>query len=326
MTENRLVIDMLSLEAGAVRHLRSTNTIFFKRLFIRPKNFAPAAACLFVLSLILSLAVIAQDPGPAPDWPAELRVGFIPYLGPEKTKERYQPLIDHLEKSLGLKVTAVVPQNYVGVIVALTKKQVEFAYTGSTGYLDANRLAGAEAIAMELNPDGSPGYHALLISAKESGIETIEQAGGKVLAFTDPDSTSGYLAPIVYLVSEKNITPGSFASRVVFAGSHKDVFEGVLQGTFHVGATNDMDFTSMCEMRGVSPEKFNILWKSELIPGAPITARNDLPQTLTNAFLKALLEINQDKKALEKMHIGGFIPAKNSDYDSIRKLKYMKTK
>jgi len=67
-----------------------------------------------------------------------------------------------------------------------------------------------------------------------------------------------------------------------------------------------------------------VLWKSDLIPGAAFAARKGISPELKEAFLKALLSINKNRGALEKIQIRGFIPAQDSDYDEIRKLEILK--
>ena len=80
----------------------------------------------------------------------------------------------------------------------------------------------------------------------------------------------------------------------------------------------------MIEKGQVSQEDFNILWKSDLIPGSPIAARKDLPVSLKTAVTGALVSFSSDKAGLEKLQNGGFIYADDADYDVIRYLKRLK--
>jgi phosphonate transport system substrate-binding protein len=177
---------------------------------------------------------------------------------------------------------------------------------------------------MELDKNGNPGYHSIIISSKESDIQTLDQARGKVFAFTNPDSTSGYLVPMAHFIHERKETPASFASRIIFAKTHNAVIQGIASGRFDIAATNDMDLQSSCASMAIDPQQFHVLWKSQLIPGAPFAARKDVPQYLKEAFLQALTSINHDKESLKKMQVGGYIPAKDSDYDLIRHLEAVK--
>jgi len=251
--------------------------------------------------------------------PTEITVGFSPFLGPEKTRQKFEPLIAHLEKTLGIKVKSLVPNNYVNLIEALNSNKIEFAYMGPSNYIEAHRMTGAKVFAVELSIDGKPGYHSIIISSKKSGITALDQAQGKVFAFTDPNSTSGFLIPNVYFIRERKQTPAAFASKTAMAGSHLAVVEGVAKGTYAIGATNDMDFIRSASALKLSPDQFNVLWQSDLIPGAPIVARKDISSKFRDAFLKALMTV--PKKDLDKMQMGGFAPAKDSDFDYIRELE-----
>jgi phosphonate transport system substrate-binding protein len=67
-----------------------------------------------------------------------------------------------------------------------------------------------------------------------------------------------------------------------------------------------------------------ILRKSDLIPGAPMAARKDLPASLKAAFAGALLQINDDPEALEILQNGGYAHTNDKNYDIIRYMKRLK--
>ncbi len=56
-----------------------------------------------------------------------------------------------------------------------------------------------EPILTTVQTDGSTGYHSIMVARKDSGITKLEDLKGKKLGFADPDSTSGYLIPLVTL-------------------------------------------------------------------------------------------------------------------------------
>lgn len=260
----------------------------------------------------------AEDkPGPS----REITIGIVPMLGKEQTAQKFEPLTRHLEKALGMKVSVEVTESPAKLVGMMMLKKIDFAYMGPRNYVDAHRLAGAEVLAVELSPEGKPGYHAVLISAQKSGIKNLDQAKGKVFAFTDPDSTSGFMMPNLYFLRERKQTLASFAGRTEMAGSHLGVVEGVAKGKYDVGATNDMDLAKAGSTLKLNPNQFNILWKSELIPGAPFVAGKQVTPEMKSSFLNALLGFNSNKAALKKMQIGGFAPAKDSDFDVVRELE-----
>ena len=257
--------------------------------------------------------------------PKRIRMVSAPFVGVKETEDKLKPLSNHLEKSLGTKIDFRVCKNILEMIEGFRDNQIELGYMGPFAYIEVNRLSGAEVIALELSPEGKPGYYAIIISSKRSGIKNLEQARGKVFAFPDADSTSGFLVPNVYFLKERKEPISNFASRTALAGSHLEVVKGVGNGSYDVGATNDIDFIRAIKILGTSQAQFNILWRSKLIPGSPIVVKKGLPESLKQAILNALLEFNQDKVALEKMGTGGFARGKDSDFNLIRDLEnYLK--
>ncbi len=257
-------------------------------------------------------------------WPKKLRIGLIPTEGGADIIERFKPLIDHLEKVLGVEVEGKSASDYAGIITAMSHKHIELAYFGPKSYTDAANKANAQAVALEMGTEGEKGYYGVIISRKDSGIRTLEQARGHVFAFNDPNSTSGYLVPMVLFKRDLKVEPEKYFSHVKWSGSHGASILGVKHGTIEVASTNDIDLRRMAEKGTVSFDDFNILWTSELIPGSPMCVRGDLPDSLKAAFCGALMMFNSDKMGLQKLQIGGYAPCDDSTYDVIRYMKKLK--
>ncbi len=273
----------------------------------------------FLASLGSSVSMANPD-----SWPQTVRIGLIPTEGGADIVKRFEPLIKHLEKTLGVKVEAQSASDYAGVITAMAHKHIDFAYLGPKSYVEASEKAGAVALAMEKDTSGEPGYYGVIIAKKGSGIEKLEDAKGKVFAFTDPNSTSGYLVPNLLFYRDLKVDPKQYFKDVKFSGSHGASILAVKNGSIDVAATNNIDINRMSEKGQASFDDFTVLWKSELIPGSPMCARKDLPESLKAAFAGALMMFNADKPALEKLQIGGYGPADDSVYDVIRYLNQLK--
>ena len=281
---------------------------------------------LMVLIVCVALTMFAAtfaNANPA-DWPKKVRIGLIPTEGGADIISRFKPLIDHLENVLGIKVEGKSASDYAGIITAMTHKHIEFAYFGPKSYTDAANKANAQAVALEMGESGKKGYYGVIISKKGSGIKTLEQAKGHGFAFNDPNSTSGYLVPMVLFKRDLNVDPKKYFSHVKWSGSHGASILGVKNGTIEVASTNDIDLRRMAEKGQVSYDEFNIIWTSNLIPGSPMCVRGDLPDSLKAAFCGALMMFNSDKMGLQKLQIGGYTYCDDSTYDPIRYLKKLK--
>lgn len=288
------------------------------------KRFVTGIVAASMMFAAFASPVFSAEKEAKKDWPKEVTMGLIPTEGGADIVDRFKPLTAHLEKSLGVKVKAISASDYAGVITAMTNKHVDFAYFGPKSYVEAAEKAGAEALAMELDKEGNPGYYGMVIVKKGSDIKNIESAKGKTFAFTDPNSTSGYLVPNILFYRDMKIKPEDYFKEVKFSGSHGASILAVKNGSIEVAATNNVDLARVVEKGQASKEDFDTIWKSEVIPGSPIAARKDLPADFKKALAKAVLDFNSNKQGLEKLQNGGFKESKDSDYDVIRYLNRLK--
>ena len=89
------------------------------------------------------------------------------------------------------------PADYDGVIQGLLGGTIDMAWLGASSYAKTY-LTDPEAVDVVLvktNLDGSYGYHSIGFARADSGIASLDDMQGKVFAFGDPNSTSGYLIP-----------------------------------------------------------------------------------------------------------------------------------
>ena len=279
-------------------------------------------AVLFLLVLALPQSV----PASPDDWPEKVKLGFIPTEGAADSAKRAQPIAKKLEEVLGLEVEVFTASDYAGIITAMANDHIDFAYFGPKSYTEAAEKANAQAMLMEMNKKGQPGYYGIIITKKGSGIRTMEQAKGKTFAFTDPNSTSGFLVPNVLFARDMEVKPEEYFQEVRFSGSHGASILAVKNDGIQVASTNNIDMDRMIEKGSVSREDFNVLWTSDLIPGAPMCARKDLPESLKAAYAGALLQLNSDRAALDTLQNGGYTYASDADYDVIRYLKRLKAR
>lgn len=279
-----------------------------------------ATSIVVGLGFVASLA-LATDRS---SWPKELNFGVIPTAGSAVIGEKYELLVNYLEKRLGRKVNLQIAGDYTGTITSMTHKHTDFAHLGPQSYVEAARRANAQAIAMYVNEDtGLAGYRGVIITKKGSNLKSLEDVKGKVWAFTESQSTSGTLIPTV-MFQKKGIDPQKYFKKVIYSGNHEASTLSVKAGRVDVAST-----CNTCFDEGVGKkwkrEDFNFIWESELIPSDPIAIRKDLPSSLKDEVQKAFIEYN-DPKGLKDLGIKKYVEAKDSTYDSIRELMALKEK
>jgi hypothetical protein len=113
--------------------------------------------------------------------------------------------------------------DYRGTIEALKFKKAEIGHLGPKAYIEAatNNYANVEPVAQLQLANGSLGYRSCLIVPSDSDVFSPEDTAGKTFAFNDPNSTSGYLVPSTFFMTEMGIDPQKHFSKVIFSGSHE---------------------------------------------------------------------------------------------------------
>jgi len=274
-----------------------------------------------VLILLALTAMTATTSQANTDWPDQLTFGVIPVASSRNMSDSFGNLNDHLKKELGIDVKLQMAGDYAGVITGMQHNHIDIAYLGPKSYCEAAKRANAEALVVEVGQSGVAGYHGYILTKAGSGLKSIEDLKDKKWAFTDPHSTSGTLVPTIHF-NNINIDPEKYFNRVIYSGSHEASILSVKAGKVDGASTNDLDFD-----RGLgthwTKKDFNIIWKSDLIPGSPMAVRRDLPASLKKAIQNAFLSYN-DKDGLEKLKISGFQKANDGLYDGIRELIAMK--
>ncbi len=278
-----------------------------------------ALAALAVLSLAGS--ALAADPS----WPKELTFALLSTENAAEITRRWGPILAQLEKDLGVKVKSATATDYRGSIEALKFKKAEIGHLGPKSYVEAsnNNYANVEPIAQLRLANGSLGYRSCLIVHSDSDIFGPEDMAGKTFAFNDPNSTSGYLVPSTFFMSEMGMDPKRFFSKVTFSGSHEASILSVANKKVDVASTNLPDLQQLTREGKVPRGGLRVIWVSKLIPNDPIVVRKDLPASLRSAIQESLVSMRDRNADVFKeigAWLGGFVPADDAKYQVIREL------
>ncbi|MEM9427390.1 MAG: phosphonate ABC transporter substrate-binding protein [Pseudomonadota bacterium] len=246
----------------------------------------------------------------AADWKEDYQVLKFGILSGENEKDRiarYTPFEEYLERELGVEVEIFTAGNYDGVIQAMAADQIEFAFLGSSSYAAAYTATegGVEPLLSRLQNDGSTGYFSIIVTRCDSGLNDLASLEGKVLAFADPDSTSGYAVP--YFNLAKEVDPKTYFSAIPFSGAHEAGVIGVVNGTFDAAATYMTNETNGIIPRMVTKGMIDEgvacpIWQSPEITSGPFTARANLPEGLKQDMKQAVMDIvEKDNAAFVEM-------------------------
>jgi phosphonate transport system substrate-binding protein len=285
------------------------------------------------------LATVAIASISMPAIAADMDVIRIGLLGGENEADRLadnQCLIDKLPAALGVKEVKLFPAaDYDGVIQGLLGGTLDVAGLGASGYAKAY-LADPKAVEPFLTTvqtDGSMGYHSVMLALKDSGITTLEDAKGKKLGYADPDSTSGYLIPLVTIPEKTRMPNDQYFSETSFNGGHENNVLALLDkkidvavtwasgvGEFSEGYTSG-NIRSMVDKGMLDMEDVVEVWQSPLSPNGPNVMRSDLPQDMKDKIVKFYAELPTADyecfRAIENGDFTGYAPVDADFYKPI---------
>ena len=216
---------------------------------------------------------------------------------------RYKAFGEYVKKKLGVELELFLSAEYAGVIQAIGAKQLEVMDMGAAGYAAAwlETKGGVEPLAVPTNNDGTIGYYAVAFVRTDSPYKTLNDLKGKTWAWVEPNSSSGYIFPLVGFRA-MGLEPEKHFGKVVFSGGHEQSIIGVLDKAYDgaITWTNDIEKHTrgglhMMLSRGVlKKEDIRIIWVSELIPNPVIAIRSDLPPQMKADIKSMFLNLHRD--------------------------------
>ena len=259
----------------------------------------------------------------------ELVWAVIPAENASGVTERYKPMMEYLSKEIGVPVTLRIASAYAAVIEGQKAGNIHIAMYGPASYARAFATGVAtEPFAMDVNLDGTKGYHSVLYVKKDSPYQSIQDLKGKNLGLVDPNSTSGNNVPR-FAMDKMSIKPEEFFAKVVYTGSHENAITGLTQGTVDAAFNwwNDENESNLkrMERKGLAKyDDFRIIFKSDQIVNSPIAYLKALPDDLKKTIREAVFNFSKnDPEGFKKATDGQqqpWAPATHKDYEPVVEL------
>lgn len=257
-------------------------------------------------TMLATAALVALASGVHAEDLKEFRIGI---LGGENEADRlrnFQCMTEKLPAALGVEKVSLFPAaDYDGVVQGLLGGTLDYAELGASAYAKVY-LAKADAvepILTTVQTDGSSGYYSIMVARKDSGITKIEDVKGKKLGYADPDSTSGYLVPLVTLPEALGAPVDQVVASTGFGGGHENLVLEVVKGTFDVGTTwgsgvgdfkdgyTSGNLRKMVDKGVLNMDDLVEVWKSPLIPNGPIVVRTSMNEDMKTKFKQFMVDL-----------------------------------
>jgi phosphonate transport system substrate-binding protein len=256
----------------------------------------------------------------------EINFGFISTESSSNLKSAWQPLLDDLQKSTGLKVNAYFATDYAGIIEAMRFNKVQVAWMGNKSGIEAVDRAQGEVFAKIVGKDGTEGYYSLLVVHKDSPLKSLDDViktrANLMLGFGDPNSTSGTAVPGLYAFGLNQVDPLKDFKRTVRA-NHETNLLAVASKQVDV-ATNNTEAVERLKL--THPEKaaqVREVWRSPLIASDPIVWRKDLDEGVKKqirGFMLGYGKEAREQQVLQVIGYSGFRASTNAQLTPIRQI------
>jgi phosphonate transport system substrate-binding protein len=263
------------------------------------------------LATLPSLAISAE--------PAPLRIGLTPVFLDDQINflARWRAWLEH---RLGRNVVFVQRGNYREIVDLVLGGKLDFAWICGYPYVRHRRELKLVAVPLWR---GKPLYQSyLIVPSDDTHSQSLLDLRGKIFAYSDPDSNSGYLYPR-YSLTTHGENPSTFFSRTFFTWAHRKVVEVVGVGLANGGAVDGYVWEALAISHPQLTSATRIIERSPLLGHPPIVARPNIPPQELERFRIALVTMAQDAQGaelLKQLHLDGFVESSPALFDDIERM------
>jgi phosphonate transport system substrate-binding protein len=252
--------------------------------------------------------------GTAADEP--LRIGLTPVLLDDQVAflERWRA---YLEARLSRPIEFVQRGAYREIVDLLRQDRLDIGWVSGYSYVRGRQFLRVLAVP-EYN-GGQANCSYLIVPVADKTTQSILDLRGKVFAFSDPDSESGYLYPNYRLIMLKQ-RPYSFFSKTFFTVAHRKVVDAVAFGVAQGGAANGYVWDMLARFHPKLTAMTRVVERSPEFGFSPLVARTSLPREIFVDIRRVLMQMGdhaEGRELLALLNLDVFSAGYDRLYDSV---------
>ena len=267
-----------------------------------------------LLKLLAASCLLGLDRAGAEEEP--IRIGLAPVILIEQTSLLRDWQAD-LEQRLDRPVAFVQRDSYREILDYLLSQRLEFAWICGYPYIlhrDQLRLTAIPVY------QGQPLYRsALIVPETDRDTRALSDLKGRVFAYADPDSNSGFLVPRFELIRQ-GLDPDRFFRKTFFTGGHRNSIEAVAVGLADGAHVDSYVWDTLARLSPQITRRTRVVARSKPFAFPPIVAGPAAPDALNLAMREALIGMGGDPAAaalLARLNLDGFAAAQPGAFDEI---------
>jgi phosphonate transport system substrate-binding protein len=215
----------------------------------------------------------------------------------------------YLSEKLGRSVQLVRRRTYQEITAMLLSGQLDGAWVCDDPYVQHEDQLALLAVPLYRR---EPLYQTYVAVNEYSTAQSFDELRGTIHAFSDPDSTSGFLVTR-YLLALRHATPATFFREFFFAYGHRNVVRAVASGLAGSGSIDGYVWDVMREREPELIAKTRVIYRSEPLGFPPIVCLKSARDTaIAEGIAAAFLKMHTDalgQKILANLKLDGFTTA-----------------
>ena len=225
---------------------------------------------------------------------------------PSKILRRFQPLADYLATQMqedGISVGEVkVAPDLDTMATWMANGEVDLYFDSLYPAMVVTDRSGAIPILSRWK-DGVAEYHSVIFARADSGLSSLNDLPGNLIAFEEPLSTSGYMLPLAHLkelgftVTSKELegsSPTIAANEIGyrFSGEDQNTIQWVITGKVAAGVTDDGSFLELPE---ATREGMTVLTETEALPRQVVVVRPNMDANFQARLTSVLMDMDDSE-------------------------------
>jgi phosphonate transport system substrate-binding protein len=236
--------------------------------------------------------------------PETLTLGMVSESYRHEIEESFSEFVRYAAQKLSsaspLEGTVIVAPTTFELVKLLEQRRVDFYMESPYASYIINQVHRAGKLLLRRWKRGKGEYHSVIFTKGDSGINRLDDLRGKIIAFEDPDSTSGYYLPKLFLqrrglklVNKSRFDPHGTPTEVgyIFAGSQERLIEMVFTNQAAAGAFSDDDAAALEESRRSG---LRVLGQTAPLPRHLLSIRSDFDAALVDRLERVLLSMHEN--------------------------------
>lgn len=264
------------------------------------------------------MLVLAANAG-ASDTTRPIRVGMTPAF----LHDQHAMLAEwkiYLEKQLERPVVFIQRDSYRETMDLIKQGNLDFAWICDYPYVALGETVRLLAVATYQQQPLYRSY--LIVPSKDTQTKSILDLKGKVFAYADPHSNTGYVVPRHFLKKEK-VDANTFFKKTFFTWSHSKAIRAVASGLAQGATVDSYVWDSLQKVDPKLVARTRIVWTSEPFGFPPIVADHEVSRADFDAFQNALFRMKDDpagRALLDKLNLDGFVEGAPKLYDGVAEM------